>query len=419
MTNQNPMREGFEQQRKAGMNVDWFTWQIAWHDALFTQCDIPPSASIADTAGAKATDMQKDLWSLVQEARQWEAAYRDSGTLYESLDSYKSAVELSIRHIVNRYAAPPAPSVADAAGASATMEFMPVGSNEHMVVRGMPEVIDALKERLTHDYRLAAGASEGQAKPVAWRVDDSNPALCAIVEAAWEKHKGSRSTFFYLDFAEEVLNAAPIAPSADTSSEALTVWYGSMPESNGKTNWTAILHRGDISEGITIDRSEYPDRVRYEADRMRWMIGELDKEPWILDYDADKHSGYVAPSADSRDAERQACHKCGLPISVNPHPEAGKPPHYLEVGCPKECIPCLSKSRHSWAQRAMKDARDAERYRWLRDHFEDVYACDADGESLVQVKAFGLVGESADTLNTAIDRAIAAQRCADGKEKQG
>jgi len=74
----------------------------------------------------------------------------------------------------------------------------------------------------------------------------------------------------------------------------LSVWYGSMPESNGKTNWTAILHKGDIAEGITIDRSEYPDRVRYEADRMRWMIGEIDKKPWILDYDADKHSGYVA-----------------------------------------------------------------------------------------------------------------------------
>jgi hypothetical protein len=76
----------------------------------------------------------------------------------------------------------------------------------------------------------------------------------------------------------------------------LTVWYGSLPESNGKTNWTAILHRGDVTEGITIDISEYPDRTRYEADRMRWMIGELADEPWILDYDADKHSGYAAPT---------------------------------------------------------------------------------------------------------------------------
>jgi hypothetical protein len=48
------------------------------------------------------------------------------------------------------------------------------------------------------------------------------------------------------------------------------------------------------------------------------------------------------------------CHKCGLPLSDNPHPEAGKPPHYLQVGCPKGCIPCLTLSRHQWAGRAMR-----------------------------------------------------------------
>lgn len=80
----------------------------------------------------------------------------------------------------------------------------------------------------------------------------------------------------------------------------LAVWYGKMPESNGKSNWTAILYRkggegsllGGLSDGITIDRSEYPDRVRYEADRMRYLIGELVDEPFILDYDANLHSGY-------------------------------------------------------------------------------------------------------------------------------
>jgi hypothetical protein len=86
-----------------------------------------------------------------------------------------------------------------------------------------------------------------------------------------------------------------IAARATAEQSALMVWSGSMPESNGKTNFTAILHRGDLSNGFTIDRSEYPDRVRYEADRVRWLIGEIDKEPWILDYDADKHSGYVSP----------------------------------------------------------------------------------------------------------------------------
>jgi len=78
---------------------------------------------------------------------------------------------------------------------------------------------------------------------------------------------------------------------------ALSVWYGAMPETNGKSNWTALLHNGDFTTGITIARSEYPDRVRYEADCVRYLIGELKDEPFILDYDAEKHSGYVKPQS--------------------------------------------------------------------------------------------------------------------------
>lgn len=69
--------------------------------------------------------------------------------------------------------------------------------------------------------------------------------------------------------------------------QPLAVWFGPMPESNGKTNWTAILHRGDLAHGFTIERSEHHDRVRYEADRVRHLIGELAEEPDILAYDAD------------------------------------------------------------------------------------------------------------------------------------
>jgi hypothetical protein len=65
----------------------------------------------------------------------------------------------------------------------------------------------------------------------------------------------------------------------------LEVWFGAMPESNGKANWTAILHRGDLASGHTIDRSEHHDRVRYEADRVRWLIGELADKPDITVYD--------------------------------------------------------------------------------------------------------------------------------------
>lgn len=78
---------------------------------------------------------------------------------------------------------------------------------------------------------------------------------------------------------------------------SLAVWFGPMPESNGKANWTAILHRDDISASFTIERSEHHDRVRYEADRVRYLIGELAEEPDILAYDANMLSpaGWVHP----------------------------------------------------------------------------------------------------------------------------
>jgi hypothetical protein len=76
----------------------------------------------------------------------------------------------------------------------------------------------------------------------------------------------------------------------------LSVWYGKMPESNGRNNWTALLYSADKEECFTIDRSEYPHRVRYEADRMRHIIGETTTRPDILDYDAD---------------ECTPCHLCG------------------------------------------------------------------------------------------------------------
>lgn len=107
----------------------------------------------------------------------------------------------------------------------------------------------------------------------------------------------------------ERVKVAPVAMAQEP--EKLQVWYGPMPETNGKSNFTTIPHKGDFTSGITIDRSEYPDRVRYEADRMRWMIGEIEKEPWILDYDADKHSGYTPPAAQAGAARR----KCFLPSS--------------------------------------------------------------------------------------------------------
>lgn len=75
----------------------------------------------------------------------------------------------------------------------------------------------------------------------------------------------------------------------------LKVWEGAMPESNGKSNFTAILYTDDITTGITIYRSEYPNRTRYEADRFRHMIGQRAEAPCISEYDTEKHSGYKGP----------------------------------------------------------------------------------------------------------------------------
>lgn len=96
----------------------------------------------------------------------------------------------------------------------------------------------------------------------------------------------------------EAINAVTAMLQGADGKPELTVWYGAMPESNGKANWTAILHRkgeGRCMNGFTIDRSEYPGRVLYAADRVRYLIGEKIERPSILDYDADAHSGYVKP----------------------------------------------------------------------------------------------------------------------------
>lgn len=59
-------------------------------------------------------------------------------------------------------------------------------------------------------------------------------------------------------------------------------------------------------------------------------------------------SGVVAAAAVAPDCF------CGLKQTKNPHPSAGAIPTLLEVGSLFVCIPCLTKSRHEWAERARK-----------------------------------------------------------------
>lgn len=73
----------------------------------------------------------------------------------------------------------------------------------------------------------------------------------------------------------------------------LTVWFGSMPESNGKKNWTVLLHRkgeegfAKFDDGFQTHRSEYYDRARYDADCLRFLLGEISERPDIMAYDPD------------------------------------------------------------------------------------------------------------------------------------
>lgn len=56
---------------------------------------------------------------------------------------------------------------------------------------------------------------------------------------------------------------------------------------------------------------------------------------------------------DQQDTKGPLCF-CGLKQTKNPHPEAGVPPGYLEVGTVYDCIPCLNKSRRAWSKQANK-----------------------------------------------------------------
>ncbi len=95
--------------------------------------------------------------------------------------------------------------------------------------------------------------------------------------------------------------------------QTLTVWFGSMPESNGRENWTVMLRRkldfvttDNIHDrhrllgGMTLFRSEYKDRMRYHADELRFLLGEISERPDICAYDADLRSGYVEPASPER-----------------------------------------------------------------------------------------------------------------------
>jgi hypothetical protein len=94
------MRGGFEAQRKAGMNVDWFTWQIAWHDALFQVHDIAGDALLS---ASKPAAPMGDRESIIEAI---EGAIRDVG---RGADTYMAAM-LAADKMLAAFPAAPAQS---------------------------------------------------------------------------------------------------------------------------------------------------------------------------------------------------------------------------------------------------------------------------------------------------------------------
>jgi hypothetical protein len=90
------------------------------------------------------------------------------------------------------------------------------------------------------------------------------------------------------------LYTTPQPTQAQAGAVPLTVRLTSFPESNGKRNWTALLVRKEKWDGligncggISLARGELWNRVAYKAECARFLIGERDTEPFILDYGDD------------------------------------------------------------------------------------------------------------------------------------
>ena len=137
----------------------------------------------------------------------------------------------------------------------------------------------------------AAEAQEPRTEPrMWWKTGDDgeflmSPAVCLPGHFAMMVADGWHPTYD---------TAQPSHAQQVTTQPRLTVRVQSFPESNGKRNWTALLMRVDPwgglvgnCGGITIARGEFWNRVAYEAECARALLGERDTEPFILDYGDD------------------------------------------------------------------------------------------------------------------------------------
>lgn len=115
--------------------------------------------------------------------------------------------------------------------------------------------------------------------------------------------------------------------------------------------FTTNINKTGIAEG----------RLRTHEPTCRFVLGCNDCSETLAAVDADR----IADRMNSEQSELAALREelaalkapgplcfCGLKQTKNPHPEAGVPPGYLEVGTVYDCIPCLNKSRHAWSKKA-------------------------------------------------------------------
>lgn len=94
-------------------------------------------------------------------------------------------------------------------------------------------------------------------------------------------------------------------------------------------------------------------RKRFEQVSQNWSAHLFVKLESNSRDDLHAKSNHVCAVADQQEEKGPLCF-CGLRQTKNPHPEAGVPPGYLEVGTVYDCIPCLNKSRRAWSKQANK-----------------------------------------------------------------
>lgn len=161
--------------------------------------------------------------------------------------------------------------------------------------------VDAELEAGRLRFALQAAHAAQPAKQEGWKLVPAEPTQemqCRGMAMAFET--SGRADWIKHVFAEMLAAAPPAARSiqaGEPEQPRLTVRLTSFPESNGKRNWTALLVRTEKFDGlvgtcggISLARGELWNRVAYEAERARYLIGERVTEPYILDYGDDIHT---------------------------------------------------------------------------------------------------------------------------------